>query len=547
MNEFHDSIKMELRNFRPENVVNLVIALVNIAAAIKKAAETHPIEQRDLMKLFDEYDDMLTVCMQCPIMEEQENVLQVLLSGFDNKIRVDDKISRVDNESRAWAFRKGPLKTSIEYALTKFLATPQIIRHVDSVFEDSLKGRTPHAIRNLEDLFQLRSGCSIYRFIPLVMFTFESIMKFVFLIIVAMTSFIQSSVNNGKECRFPFFFQPLEWTCIHSTFWENFLVLMFITSLLYEIGEMANRVDSSSFTPLTTSFTDVSTAKTRESQVTLFWKMVVDCWSESFNRFMDIIAAVFVHVKEKWNVIDCVTIAFIGGWVHCNYFHFNFHDIKDSKQWAETFLALSTISLSLSILRFQSMWKQTGQLVIMVFEMMVDLGSLLLVYLTLVFGFGIAFFSLAPEAGVLGGQSTHNFSNSLQSFLTLYDATLGQHDFGIFSGADHETVAIGLMVLYIALAMIILLNLVVARMSATHEKIDKVSHELWARIQASNVSEFILLYERHSFCMLPPPFNILSITVSYMESALDYFGGTTRSSENESISWSGTVSDRIVR
>lgn len=102
------------------------------------------------------------------------------------------------------------------------------------------------------------------------------------------------------------------------------------------------------------------------------------------------------------------------------------------------------------------------------------------------------------------------------------------------------------MVLFITLAMIIILNLVIARMSSTIEKIEEISTELWAKIQAANAQEYVLIYERHPFCMLPAPFNLISIVVDRIETlsrqkiALD-------SSTNCVVSYAGTVSDKITR
>jgi hypothetical protein len=148
-----------------------------------------------------------------------------------------------------------------------------------------------------------------------------------------------------------------------------------------------------------------------------------------------------------------------------------------------------------------------GQLVIMVFGMINDLWSFAILFVTTILGYGIAFYSLFPHS------EQRSFSSLSQTFLTLFDAALGNHDFGEFSENKlHEAMGITLMVLYITLVMIVLLNLVIARMSATHEKIDNSALEIWSKIQAINVEQFVLIFERNPLCMLPPPFNLITIT-----------------------------------
>ena len=85
------------------------------------------------------------------------------------------------------------------------------------------------------------------------------------------------------------------------------------------------------------------------------------------------------------------------------------------------------------------------------------------------------------------------------------------------------------MVIYITVFMIVLLNLVIARMSSTHQKIDLSSLEVWSKVQSMNVEEFVLIFERNPMCMLPAPLNLISIAaavfdfiVYYIRSILEY-------------------------
>jgi hypothetical protein len=203
---------------------------------------------------------------------------------------------------------------------------------------------------------------------------------------------------------------------------------------------------------------------------------------------------------------------------------------------ARAFLAWSAIPMSIGMLRFFSFFQGLGQLVIMIFAMMQDLVVFLVVFLTSILGFGIAFHCLFSD--------TTMFQSSGATFLTLFDAALGSHDFETYNGHKYQNLGFVTMGLYTTFVSIILLNLIIARMSSTHDKISDKSFEQWSMVMAKNVKDCLLIKEKSSpMCMLSPPFNIIS-TVMF---PLDLWAKTVTWRDNEVPSISGTVSDRIIR
>jgi Ion transport protein len=97
---------------------------------------------------------------------------------------------------------------------------------------------------------------------------------------------------------------------------------------------------------------------------------------------------------------------------------------------ARGLLALSAIPMSISLLRFLSFFQHLGQLVIMIFAMSRDLVSFLVVFLISILGFGIAFHSLFPD--------TSAFSGPGATFLTLFNAALGGHEFETYEGHKYQ-------------------------------------------------------------------------------------------------------------
>ena len=77
------------------------------------------------------------------------------------------------------------------------------------------------------------------------------------------------------------------------------------------------------------------------------------------------------------------------------------------------------------------------------------------------------------------------------------------------------------MALYVTFVMIILLNLIIARMSSTHEKINDKSFEQWSMVMAKNVQDCLLINEKVSISFLY--FYLLFFIYNHLKIFFDYF------------------------
>jgi len=82
------------------------------------------------------------------------------------------------------------------------------------------------------------------------------------------------------------------------------------------------------------------------------------------------------------------------------------------------------------------------------------------VFVASVLGFGIAFYGLFHK-------EVTQFSTVPYTVRTLLDAALGQHEFDIFSKKKNEFVGSMLFAIYILFSMLILMNLIIAKMSVS--------------------------------------------------------------------------------
>jgi hypothetical protein len=166
--------------------------------------------------------------------------------------------------------------------------------------------------------------------------------------------------------------------------------------------------------------------------------------SQMINR-----AGIIAHLTDVWNFIDVVSNSLIACW-----FFFKLYPLHHNA--ARGFLAISAVPMSISLLRFLSFFQHLGQLVIMIFAMSVDLVSFLVVFLISILGFGIAFHSLFPDTDAFRGPGA--------TFLTLFSAALGGHEFETYNGHKYQNLGVATMALYVTFVMIILLNLIIARL-----------------------------------------------------------------------------------
>jgi hypothetical protein len=149
-------------------------------------------------------------------------------------------------------------------------------------------------------------------------------------------------------------------------------------------------------------------------------------------------------------------------------------------------LSCAPIFFSVGSLQYFSVSEPIGKLIIMLFAMVNDLTSFAVIFVIAAFGFCIALFSIA--------RNSFFFGDIEKSILTLFSASFNNYEAVFDNMADGEYHALLLVieVAFIILASVVLLNLVVARMTATHQKIDEKSFQEWQLLRASTTKVIIL-------------------------------------------------------
>ena len=476
------------RGFKAD--VKLVHVLVDLAATLQLVSVDHPRET-DIQHMLEGVEEALRQCMNSNSMDVPVNVTLVLSAHPD----------RAENEAlivqQAMAWSEGPLKLCLQHDITGLLGTAPISNHIRSVFWASLKTTKTCIIRKFSDLFQVRSGCLTFRYRPVFMFCFECAMSVIYLALVASVS-----AETGGEAASVGVCGAQTWpasaVCLDplgssgsgsgigsssAVAWlsckETLIVVMLISSVMYDIGDVLDR--------------------------------------GSLDKL-------YFHV---WDMVDMLRNTLVGLWLVYRLF-------APVPGAGRGLLAISAVPMSIGLLRFLSIFRSLGRLVVMIFGMYQELISFLVVFLMSILGFGIAFHSLFPDL--------EGFKTSGATVLTLFDAALGVHEFQPFQGHKYQDLGTAAMTVYIVFAVIILLNLIIARMSAVHEKMDEKSFELWSMVMAKTAEDFLLLKEKWTpLCMLPPPLNLISTAMFPWDMA-----ERRRQDRDDIPSVCGTVSDHVI-
>jgi hypothetical protein len=149
----------------------------------------------------------------------------------------------------------------------------------------------------------------------------------------------------------------------------------------------------------------------------------------------------------------------------------------------------------------------------MAVAMSIDILRFALIFIISIFGFCVAMYSLSRNQGVYG------FGTKQQTFITMFSAAFGNYETNFaesFPDFDDRfrSLSIAIELVYVVFTAVLLLNLVIARMSATHDKIDKIAFEEWRFLRATDLLNVILIEERSPFGMLPAPFNIICVMIA---------------------------------
>ena len=216
-----------------------------------------------------------------------------------------------------------------------------------------------------------------------------------------------------------------------------------------------------------------------------------------------------LYLRDPWNKLDVLTasllfvtmglrIACIAGDVE--------EDVEHLAPRARLGYALVTLLSFTRTLQYFRYFESTGVLLIILKFMASDVSSFFAFIIVFSFGFGAAFAVLMP--GYARAPLYHVLDQSplWQPFWGLF----GDFDLAAmeeYSDFEHYEMSFALPVLlwvYMFLATVVLINLLIAQMSATYENVKAQGEEMWQFERAQLILEY-----KDGKPPLPPPFNCL--------------------------------------
>ncbi|UJR27965.1 hypothetical protein I4U23_009223 [Adineta vaga] len=219
------------------------------------------------------------------------------------------------------------------------------------------------------------------------------------------------------------------------------------------------------------------------------------------------------YLAEVWNWIDMLAIAFylIG-------FITRFIVSETLFSVSKIFLCLDLILWYIRTLHLFAAYEKLGPKLVMIFNTMRDLLFFICFILIFLLGFSIASWSLITtndqvtwnydNDGTLSNATVTNGGSGLWKWQLIRDVmnygvwkVFGQVD--PIDGTDaYSTIAFVLAMLFLAIANVLLLNVLVALFNVTIQNVENQSHQLW------RYQRFLIVCEYADKPPLPPPFNL---------------------------------------
>lgn len=216
------------------------------------------------------------------------------------------------------------------------------------------------------------------------------------------------------------------------------------------------------------------------------------------------------YFSQGWNILDFFSYILILIGLTSLFYGIDSYEYENI---GYPFLSCASIPMSLSLFQFLIVFESVGHITIVLSSMIIDVIRILFVYFIFQFGFAVTLLGLHNQ--------DIEFNNFGSSMLYLFSTMLGNFDFESFNSSNStiKIISIILLVCFLVLTSIVLLNLIIAKMTNTFQKVDDKSKEEVLFLKSITTSNYLIKKESNVLCMLPAPLNIATILVF----PLDYF------------------------
>eukprot|EP01031_Cornospumella_fuschlensis_P024189 gene24189-29258_t len=480
-----------ISNSKRQTDVDLVHKIIQLGAVLLETSRLHPIERKSIHDVYIKLTTTLDYLLAHEVFHD-EPVLYLVLN-YPSLIAAEPKHYDSYEVQRSQAFLTGPLQVAVSGGIKDLFAHSHVSAYVQRLFYSGLRD-CPDSEKSgtnyLRSAMIKLSGYLHARFRPAVMFFFEGLSKVLMLALVfSISNSYYTSWQKSGDGNYP-----------NRVPTESFLLILTLSTVLYEYGSL---VQNNVFYPAS-------------------------------------VASVVGYLEDIWNLLDLSSLCFIITWAGMSYLG----STSEHYMQAHAALACSCIPLAMSLLQYAGLVEKVGKLTIMIMAMVENLGPLSVVFIVVLAGYVLTMSALFSSSNK--GEA---FSSPVQAALTLFSTSLNNYEntftetFSVYGSL--ETWGICIQLTFIIGFSIVLLSLVIAQMSATHQRVDEKAYEEWQFGFAKTTQQFLLLHERHPFSMLPPPLNLIPICLSPVHYFVLWFYDS-HTLRNKVLSVSGTASDMLM-
>ncbi|XP_075053058.1 transient receptor potential cation channel subfamily V member 3-like [Mixophyes fleayi] len=159
---------------------------------------------------------------------------------------------------------------------------------------------------------------------------------------------------------------------------------------------------------------------------------------------------------------------------------------------AQEYLAFYVLAMALgwtNMLYYTRGFQSLGIYSVMIQNVIVnDVLKFLFVYILFLFGFGVALASLIERCAA--GEDCSAYNGFRMATMELFKLTIGLGDLEIQQNSKYPVLFLILLIVYVILTFVLLLNMLIALMGETVEKIYKESENIWKLQRARTILEF---------------------------------------------------------
>lgn len=230
----------------------------------------------------------------------------------------------------------------------------------------------------------------------------------------------------------------------------------------------------------------------------LFWDEIIQLknylkdgapYRHKYYSFFSPSAGLHYWLYTKWNIAEIICVLSVGVVLPILHYCAKFISVT----WHSWLVGGTGILLWWKMLYYLQLFEKTSPLVIMIFDITKDMMAFLSISIFLLVGFALGFIVLFHlEEGPIHDE----FSSLIRACFTLFAYLLGAFDLGDFVDTKYPNLAYGIFVIFEVTMTIILLNLLIAIMGDSYDRVKERESTTFLMAKAAIIEDMECINRR---------------------------------------------------